>query len=375
MPVETPVRGLLSASASAVVRLETDCGDPAQPEETKNFADGDHEGGECGNQRQRQCEIAQPAASREKVDDEIRDPDGHGERDKPAERGEQHARPSECRAASAGRRPATLRQFAPPSAPLGRSAERFGRGRFQPLIVKAEHLRLAAFPRRRSCELVSDQELDGAVQPDMRQHGRRAKALPTAAAGGRKRRNCTRWRGTALSPASSAAFVSAEDRLETARFLARHRNSRPSRRLAGKRRPGDAAQQPAALSLASTSRVARMAASAARLHRCAGKLRSVYGVLHQQPQDGLQPVVAGVMDVVRLGRGEQDAVDPLAENAGQPAIRAGAEAVQDRGERAAPDRRQRHAPPFIAPSTSTSTICRSSLAKWSRKNGCTTCVL
>ena len=68
-------------------------------------------------------------------------------------------------------------------------------------------------------------------------------------------------------------------------------------------------------------------------------MRSVatYSMLHHvnptESYSGVRMVssVAGVVDVVRLCRGEQDAVDALAEDAAEPAIGAGPEALQHGG--------------------------------------------
>ena len=102
--------------------------------------------------------------------------------------------------------------------------------------------------------------------------------------------------------------------------------------FARKRRSGDAGE-PAARS--AHLDLPRRADGGERggLHRGAGKQRPVDGTLHQPLENCLEPVVARMVDVVGLGRGEQDAVDPLAENGGEPAIRAGTETIQDRPQR------------------------------------------
>ena len=53
----------------------------------------------------------------------------------------------------------------------------------------------------------------------------------------------------------------------------------------------------------------------------------------QRAQDRLQPVVARMMQMVGLGRREQDAVDARAEDRGEPRGAAGAEGAHDFGER------------------------------------------
>ena len=60
----------------------------------------------------------------------------------------------------------------------------------------------------------------------------------------------------------------------------------------------------------------------------ARKLGARDGLLRQKAQDGLQPVVAGVVQVVGLGGSKQQAVDAAGENARQPCMRAGPEALE-----------------------------------------------
>ena len=57
------------------------------------------------------------------------------------------------------------------------------------------------------------------------------------------------------------------------------------------------------------SRVARTAAMADHVDIGAGEVRPRHGAVGQPPHDRLQPVMAFMVQVVGLGRGEQDAVD------------------------------------------------------------------
>jgi len=67
-----------------------------------------------------------------------------------------------------------------------------------------------------------------------------------------------------------------------------------------------------------------------RLHLRSGKCSSRDGLVGQQPHDRLEPVVAGVMEMVGLGGGEQQPVDPAGKHAGEPCVGAGPEAFEDR---------------------------------------------
>ena len=91
-------------------------------------------------------------------------------------------------------------------------------------------------------------------------------------------------------------------------------------------------------------------------------------------QDRFQPVVARGMDVVGLGGGEQELVDAAAEERASHELLPEAEHAQHAVERVL-QVGDGLAALIERPSTSTSTICRSSRLKWSRKNGRTTCDL
>jgi hypothetical protein len=78
-----------------------------------------------------------------------------------------------------------------------------------------------------------------------------------------------------------------------------------------------------------------------------------------------------VVQVIGLGRGKEDAVDAAAKRLARKAFRPGRKAPRID---AMACRRSSSAggPAWIAPSASTSTICRSIRAKWARKKGLTT---
>ena len=82
--------------------------------------------------------------------------------------------------------------------------------------------------------------------------------------------------------------------------------------------------------------LARRPQSGERLHADlrAGVRSAAHGAIGDDAQDRLQPVVAGGMDVVRLGGGEQQLVDAAHEQRAQPVAGAGAEHAQDGLERA-----------------------------------------
>ena len=108
----------------------------------------------------------------------------------------------------------------------------------------------------------------------------------------------------------------------------------------------------------------------------AGEIRRAPIARPASGEDRLQPVMARVMQMVGLGRGEQDAVDARRERArARSCARRRGRQARIVGQRASRDRATAAGPAFSAVSASTSTICRSSRAKWSRKNGRTTCVL
>ena len=67
----------------------------------------------------------------------------------------------------------------------------------------------------------------------------------------------------------------------------------------------------------------------------AGELGAGAGVAHQRLGDGGELAVLGVVQMVGLGGGEEDAVDAAAEDRRQPGARPGAEAGEDLGHRGA----------------------------------------
>ena len=66
----------------------------------------------------------------------------------------------------------------------------------------------------------------------------------------------------------------------------------------------------------------------------AGEIGARHGAVGEPAHDRLQPVVALVMQMVGLGRGDQDAVDAAREQVGEEAAAAGPEAAEDLGHRA-----------------------------------------
>ena len=123
------------------------------------------------------------------------------------------------------------------------------------------------------------------------------------------------------------------------------------------------------------SRVARTAAMASTSTSAPEKFGAGDGAVGEPPHDRLQPVVALMMQMVGLGRGDQDAVDAAREQVGEEAAAAGPEAGEDLGHRALQVAPSHPAPALSACMASISTICRSSRAMCSRKNGLTTYVL
>ena len=68
--------------------------------------------------------------------------------------------------------------------------------------------------------------------------------------------------------------------------------------------------------------------------RGAGEPGAPGRALGHASEDAFQPVVVEMMQLVGLGRGEQDAIDARAEQVAQPRAPSAAEAVEDRGQRA-----------------------------------------
>ena len=81
------------------------------------------------------------------------------------------------------------------------------------------------------------------------------------------------------------------------------------------------------------SRVALTEASASTSTCAPANLARSTRALDQFPEDRLQAVVIAVVEVVGLGRGEENTVDPPGDETGQPASPADAEGGKDRGER------------------------------------------
>ncbi len=81
------------------------------------------------------------------------------------------------------------------------------------------------------------------------------------------------------------------------------------------------------------SRVARTAGDRQHVDLGAAIRRPLAGPLDETAENGLQPVVAGVVQMVGLGGREQDLVDARAEKRGEPGIPAVAEGGQHVGER------------------------------------------
>ncbi len=142
-------------------------------------------------------------------------------------------------------------------------------------------------------------------------------------------------------------------------------NVSPPDRFARERRADDRRQFVAP---ARDRRLARRAYRRERddVDRGAGEFRALDRALGHAREEALEPVVAHVMQVVGLGGGEQDAVDARAEQRAGKRRAAGAEGGEDRGERAFEIAARASGPALKAASASTSTIWRSSRAKWSR---------
>ena len=194
----------------------------------------------------------------------------------------------------------------------------------------------AAVPSARSCEPVSDQEVERAVEADVRPGRGRAVGPSAAMRGGRKR--------TSAGRRSSAAGGDV-----------RKRAHRIGRQIAGKHRGlADAVEHRAPMrSPAAACRRCRRARSPPWRHlglprraQRGQRQRLDLGARRRSPvrsrvasaseQDGLQPVVAGVVQVVGLGGGKQDAVDAARQQARRASVGAGPEACEHR--RRAPPR-------------------------------------
>ena len=65
----------------------------------------------------------------------------------------------------------------------------------------------------------------------------------------------------------------------------------------------------------------------------AGEWRALDGALDEAGEDRLEPVMVAVVEVIGLGGGEQDAVDPPRHQPAQPAGPAEPEGGEDLGER------------------------------------------
>ena len=70
-----------------------------------------------------------------------------------------------------------------------------------------------------------------------------------------------------------------------------------------------------------------------RVDRGAGIFGAVGGHRHGAPQDRFQPVMAGMVQMIGLGGGEQDAVDPRPEQMAEEGAAADPKAIQDAGKR------------------------------------------
>jgi hypothetical protein len=107
----------------------------------------------------------------------------------------------------------------------------------------------------------------------------------------------------------------------------------------------------------------------------AREIGPVHRVAQHRRGDRGELRVLAVVQMVGLGRGEQDLLDPAAEEQRrEPGVAPGPEGREDLRHRAA-QVFEGGGPALIASSASTSTTCRSIRAKWSRKKGRTTWAL
>ena len=160
--------------------------------------------------------------------------------------------------------------------------------------------------------------------------------------GGRNSRKCTLSAAAALqrrARAGSPHPPAGRPETPPPRPCRRRSCPRAARRAAARRRCRAASGGRAGL------RLARGPERGERhhLHLGARERRARDRRVRDQPQDRLQPVVAGVVQVIGLGGREQQAVDAARQDGRQPGVRAGPEALQDAldgalqvGERARP---------------------------------------
>ena len=218
-----------------------------------------------------------------------------------------------------------------------------------------------------SCEPVSDQEFERPVEADMGQRQRQplGGALEVRRA---EAHEAERQLGSRRPSASKDRFRIVRQVAGKERDLGVAVERRAVDRLAGERRADDRGQRsPPWVTV--PSRVARTEASARTSTLAPANLARSTRARDQARQDRFQPVVVAVVEMIGLGRGEQDPVDPPRDEAGQPVGRG--RAGTRRGCRRARlrDRRRRRRRRSAPASASTSTIWRSRRAKWSRKNG------
>ena len=162
--------------------------------------------------------------------------------------------------------------------------------------------------------------------------GRAGASRPDASSfrrGGRKRGKCT---ASGWTPAFEGRRVRGQIAREHRRLGLAVEDLAPQP-LARQRHADDAGQ---ALPARPRLRLARGSERGQRHHLDlgAGKLGARDGLVGEQAQDRLQPVVAGVVQVVGLGGREQQAIDAAGQDARQPRMRAGLEALEHGFERA-----------------------------------------
>ena len=199
----------------------------------------------------------------------------------------------------------------------------------------------------------------------MRQRQRLPGRAPSIAIGGRnfrKRKSASSSEAASASPRNTCARIrrqfAGEDR--AFRHAVEHLVADAlALRSACRRWPR--ASRPHARTMA--SRVARTAASAITSIVGADALRALDGARGQVTQDRLEPVVARVMQMVGLGRREEDAVDLRAKDRARTDWSGRCGRPSAHRSSAVSRSRTAAGPEFSAASASTSTICRSSRAK------------
>ena len=347
--------------------------DRAEPHKPDGLAQDHGQQRQAREHRERKARCAEPGRAREQILDDARDREPKRRSATSPDSADQNSAPQR-HAAALARRSRRRRQTARSTPPRPRLRRRGSSGAAidEPRIVDAEHRGLARLSR--SSQPVPDQELQRAVEANVRQR-RDAVAASSSAGGGSDEAQ--------IEPGNRPGSANSAGRL--GRSPGKQRDLGAAVESAGRRsiRRGramptiDGRSPPSPRT--SASRVARTAASA---------ITSTSAPAIAGPRDGarrscclrmrLQPVVRGVVQLVGLGRRKQDAVGASARNsalsqaaaadpeaiehrdhaplagrapprgrrrarrAHRPARSAGRGGRNDRGRTAAPRRRDRH---------------------------------